>query len=572
MKKKLLSLLLAVSMIAGLSACGGSSDTDTAVDKQTEAVETETETDASQEEVSSAAGQNIENLVIGTSSSIDTISIMSQSGAFGKFNYNSIVYASFFYQDENGDMQPYFLDSYEISEDGCELNMTFPTTAVWHDGEPVTVDDVVYTFEFRRDVMGSKALRNLTDIRVDGDNAVTLVFSQPDAYYFLKNATLTTFVIPKHIWENVEDYESYAGEDAAIGCGPYKLVSTDMDAGVMQFEAVPENQFLGELTVDSITLKTYSTQDALLMALANGEVDLMYDYASSVDYTLLNVISGNEDVDLGQSNYTGCNQVTFGMSEGANLEAGFREAVVKSLNWELIAQLCNGEYGQIPGSGVIPPSNPGYDSSLWTFYQDTNEANQLLDEAGFADTDGDGWRELPDGTAFTYKVTSQYATKRQELFNRLGEVIVSSLQEIGVNAYYDQESLASEEVNDKMVADNDYDMFIGYTTSGVASYRTAFWYFVNREVAGSGGMEWGGSYNDPELNEVYTALMEASNNDEYLAAVESLQKLASEDLFAFALCWEQCFFPYRTDKYQGFENYPSVGVVHENTFYTLTMK
>ena len=61
-----------------------------------------------------------------------------------------------------------------------------------------------------------------------------------------------------------------------------------------------------------------------------------------------------------------------------------------------------------------------------------------------------------------------------ELFNRIGEIIASSLQEVGIDAYLDQDSLASEEVNDKMVEDNDYDLFLGYTTTGVATYRTAF--------------------------------------------------------------------------------------------------
>ena len=189
------------------------------------------------------------------------------------------------------------------------------------------------------------------------------------------------------------------------------------------------------------------------------------------------------------------------------------------------------------------------------------------------DADGDGWREMPDGSAFTYKVASQYTTKNQELFNRIGEVLVASLQEVGINAYFDQESIASSEANEKMREENDYDMFIGYTTSGVASYDTAYWYFVSTDVPGAGGdYGYGNSYHDESLNEAFRSLMSAANNDEYLAAVKELQRLGSEDLFAFALCWEKCFFPYRTDKYQGFENYPSVGVVHDTTFYTLTMK
>ena len=557
--RKLLSMALAASLCASLAVTGP---------VMAESTETEAQTEAS-----AANGEHVKNLVVGTTSTLDTKSILSQSGSFGKFNYNSIVYANFFYPDENGNMQPYFLKSYEISEDGCELKMTFPTTAVWHDGEPVTAEDVKFTFEFRRDVMGSSSLANVTDVRIDGDDTVTVVFSEPDAYYFVANSMLTMFMLPKHIWENVDDYESYAEEDAAIGCGPYKLVDIDEDAGTITYEAVPENAYLGELTIDSITLKSYSSQDALLMAMANGEVDVMYDYANPISYTLLDVISGNEDIDIGESNYKGNNQVTFGMTRDANQEHDFREAAIKSLDWNLIAQLCNGEYGEVPGSGIIAPANRGYDDSLWKFYQDTEEAKKLLDGVGYVDADGDGWRDLPDGTAFTYKVASQYTTKKQELYNRIGEVIVSSLQEVGINAYYDQESLASSEANDKMREENDYDMFIGYATTGVASYDTAYWYFVSDDVPGAGGSYgYGNSYRSEELNNAYIALTKANSDEEYVEAVKNLQKLGSDELFAFALCWEKCFFPYRTDKYQGFENYPSIGVIHAKTFYELTTK
>ena len=49
-------------------------------------------------------------------------------------------------------------------------------------------------------------------------------------------------------------------------------------------------------------------------------------------------------------------------------------------------------------------------------------------------------------------------------------------------------------------------------------------------------------------------------------------KMASEDLFAFALCWERAFFPYRTDRYEGFSNWNSWGVINTETWYHVTAK
>lgn len=577
MKKRLVALILSVLMLTALLSAFGSEIKGQEIPDANQEGDSAGVTPNGQTETAdqNAAPKHIENLVIGTTSEIDTLSIMSESGAFGKFNYNSIIYANFFFSDENNEIQPYFLDSYEISEDGYELKMTFPTTAVWHDGKPVTVEDVIFTFEYRRDVLGSSLLKeNLVDIRKDSDNQITLVFNKPKAYYFVKNSTLTVYVLPKHIWENIDDPTNYTGKDAAIGCGPYRLVNVDTEAGVLSYEAVPENSYLGELTVDAITLKSYSSQSNLMMAMANNEIDLMYAYALPVNYSLLSLVDNEPNIDIGASAYAGCDQVSFALTREANGYKEFREAAIKAVNWKLLANLCNGEYGKTPGSGILPSACAGYDPSLWMMYQDQEEAAALLDQAGFTDSNGDGWRELPDGTEFTYKVAAQYSAQKKELFARYGEVIVDSLKKVGINTFYDTVSCTTQEGYKQLLADIDYDMFIGYTTTGIANYRTCFFYFLPRTIVGASASapKWGETNTDPDVVAAYAKLQGAKDNDEYISAVRELQKLASEKLFGFAICWEQCFYPYRTDKYEGFQNIDSIGVVHCETFYNLTAK
>ena len=106
MKKKTVSLLLSLAVCLTMLPVQG-----------VFAAETETETAA---EASESTGNHRENLVIGTTSQPEGTSILTQQGSYGKFNYNSITYANLFYPDADNNMQPYFLDSYEISEDGCE--------------------------------------------------------------------------------------------------------------------------------------------------------------------------------------------------------------------------------------------------------------------------------------------------------------------------------------------------------------------------------------------------------------------------------------------------------------------
>ncbi|MFT3983018.1 MAG: ABC transporter substrate-binding protein [Lachnospiraceae bacterium] len=576
--KQMLAALLVLLMLPGMTACAGSegrtgSDGSMVSDIGTEAGTIDEAAALPSAEAEESPAQ-VENLVIGTTTANDTFNLLTQSGAYGKTNYNCLANGDFVYLNAKNELTPYFLKSFEISEDGCVLYITFPTDAVWHDGEPVTAEDVQFTFAYKRDVMNASTLKNLTDIEVTGEDSMTLTFSQPDAYAFLaQGAGNNNCVIPKHIWETITEYEEYTGGDASIGCGPYKLVSYDLDAGTSYYEAVPENAYLGDLTVESVTVKSYSGQDALLMAMANGEVDVMFDYATPIDVTLLDLISDHEDIALGDSDYSGNYQLTFGMERAPGNDRSFREAAVKGLNWELLCQVINGGYGQIPGSGIIPPSCLGYDDSLWKFYRDLDEAKSLLDSAGYADTDGDGYRENPDGSALEVKVTPQNASKKQELLNRIADVIMSSLDEMGIKAYIDQESLQSSEKWEATVIDGDYDLFIGYTTSGMAKYSSAFRYFVADSRDGDESNTWiWGTYHDQAFTDLVWSLTYSASEQDYRDSIAGLQKAASEELFGCALCWETCFYPYRTDKYQGFENWAGWGVVNPEIFYTLTSK
>lgn len=103
---------------------------------------------------------------------------------------------------------------------------------------------------------------------------------------------------PEHVWSKVEgEYAEYTGEDAAIGCGPYKLTGVDEEAQSMTLEAVSDTYMGQELTVRKLTVRTYDSHDALVMALRSGEVDAMYDYSNSLNATMVDSITGVEGLD-----------------------------------------------------------------------------------------------------------------------------------------------------------------------------------------------------------------------------------------------------------------------------------
>lgn len=572
--KKAICLLLSCVLLLGLFAgCGSQSSGSTA---STTAATAGAETTQEETAATEAAGKkHVENLVIGTTMANNTFNIVGQADAFGRTNYVNFCRANWVYEAADGSLQPFFFTSFEISEDGTTLDFTYPTTAVWSDGEKVTWDDIDFTFRFLKDTAKNTSFVNLVSVEQTGEGSGRVTFSGPDVYGWLSGTAMMQGVLPKHVWEKFEgsdEYKNYNEPDAAVGCGPYKLVSYDVDAQVSYYEAIPENDYHGEITVDSVTIKTYADQTAIMMALNAGEIDCYYAYSTPIDATLIDLIA-DDAVDSGESVYAGEDQITFGMTRPAGSDYQFRLAVTKAMDWNLLTDVIGGGYGEVPRAGIISPTCNGYLDGLPQFQQDTAEAEKILDEAGYKDVNGDGFREFPDGSEMKILIVPQYS-KKMDLRNRIAEVLIDNLKAVGVNAYVDQEIIVSSEIWESNIQDGNYDIAIGYTTAGVARHTSAFRYYVYEPKPGterSASWLWG-TYTDPTFNETVWRMLNASSQEEYVSCIQWLQQEAADTLFGCALSWTSCFYPYRTDKYEGWYNRPSWGVVNDELWFTLTSK
>lgn len=566
--KKGICLVLIAAMLAGVLGACGQQNPDSQ-QSQPAATESAGGTTAGTEV------KKVKNLVIGTTTPNNTFNIVTQTDIFGRINYTGFTRGNFIYEAEDGTLQPYFFTSFDISDDGCVLDFTWPTTAVWGDGMPVTWEDIEFTFRFLENTAKSTYFMNLVSLEKTGEDSGRLTFSQPDVYAWLVGSATMQGMIPKHIWEKFEgnpDYKDYNEPEAAIGCGPYKLVSHDEAAQVSYYEAIPENNYHGDVTVESVTIKTYADATAVMAALNAGEIDCYYAYSSPIDYTLMDMIT-DPAVDPGKSLYSGCNQLTFGMTRKAGSDYQFRLAVTKAMDWKLLSMTIGGEEAQIPCAGIIPPTCIGYVDGLPQFEQNVEEAKKILDEAGYLDQNGDGMREFPDGSEMQILVVPQYS-KSMELRNRIAEVLIDNLAAVGVKAYVDQQIIVNSEVWEKNILEGNYDIAIGYTTAGMARHTSAFRYYVYEPKPGterSASWLWG-TYTDKTFNDTVWRMLGAHSREEYLECIEYLQREAADTLFGTALSWTPCYYPYRTDKYENWYNRPSWGVVNDELWYTLTAK
>lgn len=552
---KWLALLLAGAMLLALVACGSSQNGSDGLSENDTAVSDE-QTGEEQSGGEESGGGHVELLRIGTTQTQEVFSGWQTVGAFGKMLYNSFVFANLFEWDEHNEVQPGFIQSWEFSEDGLTLTITFPTDVTWHDGEAVTAEDVEFTFQ----MLNENKNLGITAMDFPDDHTGVLTFESPVGLKLLNSLTITAVLIPKHIWEG-KDLETYVGEDAVIGCGPYKFVSYDQDAQTSYYEAV-ENYFKGEVTVDRVSIRTYTGQEALVMALAADEIDAIYDYSNPVDPTLVETLTSNSAVDVGMSNNTGDYQLSFGCNAAPMNDLAFRKAVINAIDYEMTASVINGEYGEIPSLGIIPPSNLGFDDTLPRLKQDVDAANAALDEGGYLDVDGDGMREMPDGSEMDIMICMQYGV-RTEMFARLYEVISEDLAAVGIKTTLDEESVRNRDVWMAHQQNADFEIYLGICTTGVAPFSTAYHYLLASSRLAAG------TYAGEEINAAYQQALTAKTTEEYVAAIKQVQQCNTEEYAGTALCWDKAFFPYRTDKITGWVNYPAWGAINNQTWYTL---
>lgn len=509
--------------------------------------------------------ENTAVLRIGTTMPQDVFSIDSQEGAFGRMGYNAFVQAKFVDLDENLALQPDFMSKWEV-KDNREIIFTYPTNARWHDGLPVTGEDLLFTFDLlkRKQAMSS---RFIDSVELLAGNRLRIVLNRPVAYGFLREFATYLQVYPKHIWDKVDNTVQYNGQDAVIGCGPYRFVRYDETARVSYYEAAPD-YFRGKVFVPNVELHSFATQEALLAALKSGQVDAVYDYSAPIRPTLIGWLQGTDNINLGESSNTGNYMLTYGFNSNNTSRLVLRQAITNALDYALMAQTIAGPYGEIAGRGLISPGNTGFDPQIPRLNQDIPLAREALAQAGYVDIDQDGYRENPDGEQIDLLITPGYVNSKREINLRLAEIISRNLQTVGLRSHIDYVAARNKSAWQGRIRERqDYEIYVGYNTPGVAQFHTAAFYMMPPQF----GFHWG-TCPDEEYAAAFVALVESADEAGYSKAVKKLQRIHAELLPGVSLCWEKVFYPYRTDKFEGWINYPSWGVINNKTWLNIRTK
>jgi len=457
---------------------------------------------------------------------------------------------------------PCLAEDWETAPDGRSIAFHLVKNATWHDGKPVTAEDVVFSFEYWKKIDKSDARGNwygsyLDSANVVDDRTVELVFNEPVAAVTMASQIPITYIVPKHVWENVEKPKEYNGTDALVGCGPFIFEKFDNDAQVAYLKANPEF-FAGRPSVDAIEWRYYRSLDTLLLELEKGEIDAKADYYQPVSGIYAADLVKADDVDLIIVPDIGIPlHLVFGFKQYPTNTTEFRRAVSYAIDYQALKEMIAAGYGEIPGIGYNSPALPGFDADLPRLEYNTTKARDLLNSSGFADKDGDGMREAPDGSQMRIPITPD--SKPQYL--RAAEVISQNLQNVGLDVYV--ESMSSDAFKKKLWTDRDYFMAVRYSTpyANLAG-DTAAEYYVDLP-----GMY--GTSTDPKILEIANEAIRSKDIDELGQNRRAIQQYVAEEQPIIALIWGDAIYPVRTDRWEGWTPMYGYGPVNYWSWFSL---
>ena len=474
-------------------------------------------------------------------------------------SYDSFMYANLVRYDENNEVVPCLCESFEIAEDGTAVTFYFKNGIKWHDGTPLTMEDIEFSLNLWIDVLKpSVALRYMKDVEVLDENSIRVNMQSSCAYVFLRHMIMSSagcVIYPKHIWEGVEDLKSFTGKEAMIGCGPYVYDGYDEEAKTVTFHRF-EEYHEGAPSIKTIVFKLYESPESIVMAYNNKEIDCMYQYAAGLAGTYIPSIEKLNYLDKGEEVNLGGPILVFNFKDTLMQDLDLRKAVYYALDYNLLAATDGNKYCKPGHKGVISPGNIGYDESLPKNEQNIKEAENILDVAGYVDVDGDGYRDQKDGSKMKIMISPAFSASKGNLYERLAQVVVRDLQKVGINAYLD---------------DKDFQIALTGCSQGVAIIDTVNQGLV--EKAGvDGTLTWNGTNSTPEYVEIFSKIIDSRNPEEYAEAARESQKYMADNMVAISLGVEDMFYPYNTEDFTSWSSRSGNGVFSYDTWFTLQKK
>ncbi|WP_299358563.1 ABC transporter substrate-binding protein [uncultured Paracoccus sp.] len=330
------------------------------------------------------------------------------------------IFASLLRFDEGFEPQPYLAESWEMSQDGLKVTVTLVENATFHDGEPITSEDVAFSIETVKKYHPFTAMFAPVD-SVDTPDARTAVINlgRPHPAIYLAMSSQLLSIIPKHIYGDGQDIPSHPrNTENVVGSGPFRL--TEFNRGQNYILERYENFFIKERPyLDRIVTRIIEDSSARAIAMENGEAQLTAFESNPRD---IKRMEANPNLEVTSEGYAGIGPLVwlaFNTKKAPLDDKRVRQAIACAVDRDFIVNaLLLGTAA--PTLNGIHPGSPFYNPDVDPYALDLDRANALLDEAGHA----------PDANGTRFSLVIDYGS---EPTKPMAEYIRPALKKIGID-------------------------------------------------------------------------------------------------------------------------------------------
>lgn len=366
-----------------------------------------------------------------------------------------LVYSSLFKLNETMQLQPDLADSHEISSDQREYTVHLKPGIRWHDSQPLTADDVIFTIASIQTPEYASPLANSfqgVEMEKVDDQTVRFKLKQPYALFLY---SLTVGIAPRHVWESIPPQNAALAEQMLkpVGTGPFRFgnITTRRRTGtITTLRLVRNPDFYGAAPyLDSIDFTFFSSHEEATQALLAGQVDGV----SFLPLNLFDQLASRRQVTIHRLFLPQYFALFFNQNKSDIVaDAGVRSALALAIDrGAIIAEALRGQGD--PLHLPIPPGVDSYNHELPAPTVDVNTARQNLDDAGWKDTDGDGVREKGDE-----KLQLKITTTDWPEYIRTAELVADQWKEIGVAT--EISSFGAGTIQQTVVRPRDYEILL----------------------------------------------------------------------------------------------------------------
>lgn len=457
-----------------------------------------------------------------------------------------LIYDTLMQYDINLKPVPGLAKSEVISSDGKTFTYHLHAGATWHDGTPVTANDVKYTFDVtaKHDLgQAAWALIDYVSSEVINPTTVAINYKVPQAF----DPSLVILIVPAHLWSKKTPSQilSY-NESHPIGSGPFKFKKwvTGQYLQVDRFD-----KWWGALpAAKSVIWNQYENSDVMVQSLTSGALDIL----TEVPPILYNGLANKPNVTSVEMKSFSFHHIGFNVStnkkSGGNpllLDKTVRQAISYSLDRAQLVALALAGRG-IPGSVQLPPS-----FGLWQdkipqsqqFDNNPEKAKSLLESAGYH-VGSDGIRHDKHGKSLSFRLIAIESTDVDVL---AGQIFVKAAEAVGVKLTFstlDATTLSNVVYN--ATAPN-WDLFVWGWDSGTPDPDYLMSVPLTIQIGNNNDIY----YANPTYDRLYARQASLTNVVRRRSVVHQMQEQFYDDA-AYCIMWYQSKLQaYRSDTWKG---------------------